>query len=97
MQAAFLLEYIFQSLPEEICERGDGDWDGGITEAPSHSLWGGEMGGGAVPRAENDEGVVYTDAQQQEGGGKVQRDELDPNVTTKSKAGNLKEKQRFRF
>ena len=53
------------------------------------------MGGGAVPRAENDEGVVYADAQQQEGGGKVQRDELDPNVTTKSKAGNLKDKQRF--
>ena len=50
-----------------------------------------------VARPENNEGVVYTDAQQQEGGGKVQRDELDPNVTTKSKAGNLKEKQRFRF
>ena len=55
------------------------------------------MRGGPVPRAEDDEGVVYTDAQQQEGGGKVQRDELDPNVTTKSKAGNLKEKHRFRF
>ena len=53
------------------------------------------MRGGPVPRAEDNEGVVYTDAQQQEGGGKVQRDELDPNVTAKSKAGNLKDKKHF--
>ena len=39
-------------------------------------LWNSGMCGRSPPGGKHDEGVVHPDAQQQEGGGQVQRDEL---------------------